>query len=101
MNRQQQAVYDALRNGRRLTFLEAATDPAIGCAVNLPPVRCRDLTPWMKECDSCGHMKRLEEFRLLTARTHRGRGGTVRECAECEAERWRTACGLKRRKEVA
>jgi hypothetical protein len=32
VNRQQKAVYDALRSGRRLTFLEAATDQEIGCA---------------------------------------------------------------------
>jgi hypothetical protein len=32
MNRQQTLLLNALRSGRRLTFLEAASDPAIGIA---------------------------------------------------------------------
>jgi hypothetical protein len=32
MNRQQSLLLTALKSGRRLTFLEAASDPAIGVA---------------------------------------------------------------------
>lgn len=62
--------------------------------MTLAPRICRDLRPWVKECVTCGHMKRLDEFALVAAPNALSFGGTQRECSECQYP-WRAAAGLK------